>query len=505
MNDAYDVLNSGWQKDPDAKRDTNPWQDLDEDEANAKEEGSVQYASGIVRVSDSPSILQTNPAEEKTTKSLYERTLGITKYDELRSRVGLQDGQSFTDYYNRQGFVPEGYEMDARLLLAEEKRKGLFAEYQSGNMGYNTFLYKAYGKDLLKAQGHDLSSSLYWYNRYRQGAYDNVTDNPAFMGSIINQAEQLFQADSWWQDSSRLMASDLAASFVTGERLDSTKVRDLFDDQFAELDKYYESTEEIVKLYRAGYLRDFNPTIDVDGDGKVDYYYHTDGKLYNIVGSSGQGSNIAHAHYNDDGSLNRITLTGSGFGEISQAFLKGGMSIFTGVISFIGMAGGGVVDLVQGLTGDGWDFSAAVDASVALEQWYNQDTFLFGNNEFVVDSGFKTSDGDMNWMRIGKGVSSAAGTITAMLLTAGIGGAGKVAGTTAQGATAVAKTAAVASKAGKVAGFLGKGGESRWLRVAELNQDAHWDFQWCTSLMGRQDHCKECNASNSSVRCSPCG
>ena len=460
MNGTYDdILTSGWQKDPDAERDENPWQ-LGEDEKRAKEEGSIEYVSGIVRVSDSPNLIEPNPTEQKTTKSLYERTLGVTKYDELRSRFGLKDGQSFTDYYNGQGYVPEGYEMDAKLLLAEEKRKRLFAEYQSGNMGYSTFLYLAYGKDLLKAEGHDLSSSLYWYNRYRQGEYDNVTDNAAFMGSIIEQSEQLFQADTWWQESTNMMASDLAASYVTGERLDSTKVRDIFDAQFAELDKYYESTEKIIKLYRAGYLRDFNPTIDIDEDGKVDYYYHTDGKLYAVAGSSGQGSNIAHAHYNEDGSLNRITLTGSGFGEISQSFLKGATSIFTGVISFGGMLGGSIVDLVQGLTGDGWDFSAAIDASVGLEAWYNQDTFLFGNNEFVVDSGFKTSDGDVNWMRIGKGVSSAAGTIAAMLLTAGLGSAGKAAGTTSQVATAAAKTTAVASKAGKVASTLGKGAKA---------------------------------------------
>lgn len=469
MNGTYDdVLTSGWQKDPDAERDENPWQ-LGEDEKRAKEEGSIEYASGIVRVSDSPNLIEPNPTEQKTAKSLYERTLGVTKYDELRSRVGLKEGQSFTDYYNGQGYVPEGYEMDAKLLLAEEKRKGLFAEYQSGNMGYSTFLYKAYGKDLLKAEGHDLSSSLYWYNRYRQGEYNNITDNVPYMERVLKDAEDLMHAEDWWNISNSMRMGDLASEFVTGEELSATQVRDLFSDEFKALDEFYESSEEIVKYYRAGYLQGFEPIIwgeREDGSRYAKYYFHTDGKLYAIKDTDAEGNHKATAHYNEDGSLNRITLTGSGFGEISQSFLKGFTGLFTGLIEFGGMLGGGVVDLYEGISGSGWAFDKVAETSASIQQWINQDTFLFGNNEYAVDSGLKTSDGDINWMRIGKGLGSAAGTIAAMLATAGLSKVGTTLGATAGTLSKAAATAGTVAKTKAIASWGLKKGVAGLLKTA---------------------------------------
>ena len=56
-------------------------------------------------------------------KQLYEKTLGVTEYDELRAKLNLRSDESFTDYYNRTGYIPKGFEKQAQLLLTEEKRK----------------------------------------------------------------------------------------------------------------------------------------------------------------------------------------------------------------------------------------------------------------------------------------------------------------------------------------------------------------------------------------------
>ena len=457
MND--DILNDSLLEDsvintdPDAERNQpqtapayNPYGlNLDEEESKAREEASWQNASGVVRVSDSPSSDPTSSSELPSTHSLYGTTLGVSRHQELREKVGLRDGDSFTDYYKRTlGKVPMGFELEAKLLLKEEERQRYYHQYEQGQLGWSDFLYKAYGRDLMKQDGIDMRSSLYWYNKFRQGDYSNPLENASYMQRILQDAEMLFEAEEWWRASHSRKMSDIAASYVTGERLTDETVRELFEEQFEHLDDYYESTEKIIKYYRAGYLQGFNPTIDINGDGKVDYYFHTDGKLYAIEGSEGVGTHKARAMYNDDGSLNRIVLTGSGFGEISGAAIKGFTSLFTGLIDLGGMIGGSFVDLVDGIAGRGWNFENTVSNSVAVNAWLNQDTFAFGNNEYVMDSGLRTSDGNLNAMRIAKGVSAAAGTITAMLATAGLG---KVAKTSSLAATAGLQTAMASGKA----------------------------------------------------------
>ena len=58
---------------------------LTEEEEKAQEQGYTQYAGGVIRSSDSPTSLQDTSFQ--SSKSLYERTLGVTQYDSLRSRL----------------------------------------------------------------------------------------------------------------------------------------------------------------------------------------------------------------------------------------------------------------------------------------------------------------------------------------------------------------------------------------------------------------------------------
>ena len=453
MQKTYDERDVLIQTPPDFEKDleTNPW--ITEEEEKAKEQGALEYTSGIVRVSDSPSMLEDRSKGIKTTSLLYKETLGITQYDQLRSRVGLSEGQSFTDYYTRtNGQVPEGFELDAKLLLAEEKRKNLYSKYETGQIGYATFLYEAYGKDLLKDEGgHDFSSSLYWYQRYKAGDYSDIRNNPVTMEKVLLLAQESFQSEIWWDVSRKITLDDfafgeeIAENLAVGEALDDVKIRELFKEQFDQYDEFYESQEQMVKLYQAGMLRDFNPIIyDKETGTKAMYYLHTDLKLYAIEGSGAEGALKAYAHYNDDGTLNRISLDSSGAVEVLASTLKGFGSFFSGFVELGGLVAGGVKDLYQGIAGRGWDFDEATENSVAIKAYFNEmNNMLFSNRDFVVDTGFKTSDGDWNTMGILKGVGGAVGTIAAMLATAGLSKLGNAATLAANTASTAAKSAGV--------------------------------------------------------------
>ena len=98
-------------------------------EDKAKEQAQLDISVGVEHVLD-----DTEKSDYVSTQALYEKNLGITEYDELRAKLNLKDNESFTDYYNRTGYIPKGFEMQAKLLLAEEKRKKLYAEVEAGNM-----------------------------------------------------------------------------------------------------------------------------------------------------------------------------------------------------------------------------------------------------------------------------------------------------------------------------------------------------------------------------------
>lgn len=430
------------------------------DGEDAKQEGELQHEAGVVRVADSPE------AEEwLSTKRLYEKHLGVTEYDELRTRLHLRDNESFTDYYNRTHYVPEGFEIQAKLLLAEEKKKKLYAEVEAGDMSEEDFLYEAYGKDLLKEQGIDFSSSLYWYNKRKNKDYDDPRKNGTFMYQLIENARTLFQQEKWYEAAQTQNIAELA-QYVTGETLDAGTVAELFPEFFETIDQTHTSNEQIVKYYRAGLLQGFNPTIDTNGDGYIDYYYAPDGKLYN-VNETGKGSNTVRAVYSgfdDEGKpiLNRIVFADTYLGEVGGEFIRGVGKFFTGIVDLVGLVGGALWDLGEGIFTGEWDASAMTDVTTTLNGFYNSIPVL-GERDYVAESGWKTTEGDVNWANIGRQASNLVGYIVpAVVLTVVTGGgyAGAEAGKTAavagakEGAKVAGKAAAkTAVKAGVKAGI----------------------------------------------------
>jgi len=390
----------------------------DEDQVKARERGSVEFASGVVRVSDAPTY---NLPE--ANKSLYGEKLGVSRASELRAAVGLKANESFTEYYNTNKFVPAGFDIDAKILLREEKIKKLEREVADGKIGYQTFLYKAYGQDLLKADGHDLTSSLYWYNRRKQGMMDSPLDNTTYLASLLKQAESLYQNEVWFAESNTL---DIQNSFLgqleDRNKLPPLKIRELFEEQFKQLDAIVESDEEKIKLYKAGLLRGFNPTIDVDGDGKVDYYLHRDGMVYKVrqAGSDAPDTK-AISYYNEDGSLDRIEVDGM-FGVYGDQIVQGAMSAVAGVADLFIYGTVGLVDTIENLFTGNWEYDKLADLYVEVEG-AKAGTYMFGNNVYSTGTGFTKADGSIDFEGIGRGTSRAVGYLAGMFALSAVGGA----------------------------------------------------------------------------------
>ena len=218
-------------------------------EDEAKRQAQLDVASGVSHVLDD------YPKEDYTsTKELFKKTLGVTEYDEIRTKLHLRDDESFTEYYNRSGgYVPKGYETQAKLLLAEEKRKMLYAEVEAGNMSEEDFLYEAYGKDLLKQEGIDFESKLYWYQRMKNTndptRFEDPRDNAVFMEDLIKNARALFQQESWYREAATTNIMEMS-KYVTGEVLDSATVVELFPEFFENVSANYETVEQLIKYYR---------------------------------------------------------------------------------------------------------------------------------------------------------------------------------------------------------------------------------------------------------------
>ena len=414
--------------------------DNEDAESAAKDEALLQVNNNVARVNDS-----LEKEDFVSTQDLYKKTLGVTHYDELRSKLHLKEDESFTDYYERTGYIPDGYELDAQMLLAEEKRKKLYAQYKAGEMGESTFLYEAYGKDLLKEQGIDFSNSLYWYNRYKQGDYSDPRKNDVFMLQLEEDSRELFEQEKWYADLSTYSLGNSLANFVTGEKLSDEDVYTIFKDQFDILGDYFDSRSQIIKYYRAGFLQGtFDPLIR-DENGMVTHYYSPDGKLYN-VSESGEGANTMKIYYNKDkngniifdengmASVERIVNESNLALEGGHEFLKGFLGLFTDVADLVVMAGGFIWDVGEGLITQDWELDKTVEGTAFMNQLWNG-TFL-GDNDYITESGFKNSvTGEFNTSGAVRQISGIAGSITAMIATFGIagavGGASKATTTTA--------------------------------------------------------------------------
>ena len=89
---------------------------------DARARAASAFAAGYV--SEKPNEPYTSNKDViLSSSSLYESSYGITTYDDLINKVKLNPGETYTQYVERGGAIPEGFEYASRLLIAEEKRK----------------------------------------------------------------------------------------------------------------------------------------------------------------------------------------------------------------------------------------------------------------------------------------------------------------------------------------------------------------------------------------------
>lgn len=415
---------------------------VEDSESIAEQTGASEFAAGVIRnkydvasnkkLSQdlSPGVDETlvapsyyNPTQDN--KWLYGSNLSVTRYEALRRAVGLKDGQSFTDYYNVNKFVPSGFELDAQLLLREEKIKALETQMLEGKMGYDTFLYRAYGKDLLKANGHDLDSSLYWYSRRKQGQYDSIKNNLTYMDQVLRSAERTYLAEEWNRTSSGMTIDTLQGAVASDKPISPELMRDLFPQLFDALDDTVGSDRKIMDLFLAGQIgRDMlSPYIDADGDGQIDYYLHVNGRLYSAKEESVAGDKDARVRYNNDGTVKEIYLPGAWSFDsgVTESALTSFAKVFWGIPEFIGLIFAGAWDLTGDALIDGnFDMDSLGDWYIHSNKFQNSSTLL-SNEFFIADQNLINKDGDVNWMNTARGIAEASGMIAGMLTLANVG------------------------------------------------------------------------------------
>lgn len=434
--------------------------ELDSDSA-AKNAAAGDVISGIKRTSDAVKYDSTGSAAD-----IYKQTLGITDYDSLRQQVGLADGESFTDYYNRGGYIPTGWETQAKLLLAEERRKKSYSKFIAGEMSEEDFLMEAYGEDILKNNGINRKSVKYWRNRYEEtGSFDDPLDNPVFLESVIEQAHTQFESEAWAEKIATSTLADTALSYtatkMTGEQLSAQTFQELFGgtETFNALVEHFGTADKVFTYFRAGYLdaNSINPFLDVNGDGNYDYYLHLDGVLYAVDSdtSVGVGNKKAKIFYNTVGAtdaestLDRVRVDGmfgnNDFAEFSDSFIDGFQNIYLGIFDIFGYAVQGIHSAIDPNT-------SFADANTMWEATKNSSSLLGENNTRTFD---EFSWGEMD--DISRGIASGVGNTVAIAaeialhvllayFTAGTGNAavagGKIAGKAgAEAAEAAAKAA----------------------------------------------------------------
>jgi len=252
--------------------------------------------------------------------------------------------------------------------------------------------------------------------------FDSPIDNITYLTSLLQQAETLYRNELWYAESN---TSTIQNSFLgqmgDKNKLPSDKIRDLFSEQFKQLDAMVESDEEKIRLYKAGLLRGFNPTIDEDGDGKVDWYLHRDGQLYRVRQAGSDAADTkAVSYYNEDGTLDRIEIDGM-FGVYADQFVQGFGGAIAGIADLFIYGTVGIADTIENIFTGNWEYDKLADVYKEVEG-FKGGTYLLGNNVYSTSSGWTNSDGTIDGDGIARGVARGVGILAGMLTLSAVGG-----------------------------------------------------------------------------------
>ena len=394
-----------------------------DDELKARELGTSSFAAGVIQ-----------PVEDLRTQysrlsQLYQREAisNTTRKNQLYTAMGLAPNQALP-----QGIkIPQGFEIEYKLVQHEDNVRFKFNQYLDGQMGYDTFLYEAYGRDILKTQGHDLKNPMYWYSQRQKGITQSPTDNPVILKSLLNQAEDLFKLEEFYQ----LLGRPIADTTLAGTMINAQTMADLFSNQES-LAQQLGSWEEVLTSFQAGTLMGFDPLVYLNGDEEPSYYLHTNGQLYALTEDEelARSKSYARVVRNNDGSINRISITDSDVGDWFKELWTGFANGLTSVVDLGGLVFAAGESLVTGDT-----YGEAYNNYLA---WRN--AWAPKSNIYQVNQAGSSGD---DWAF---GFASAAGTIAGFIaLNFATMGLGSVSGAVSGGAK-VAKAAQSKSLIAKI-------------------------------------------------------
>lgn len=421
---------------------------LSKEELDAQEQGTLDATAGVIHSSETGT-----QAEDKNTTSLYDLTSGnSTQKNSLLSQINL-NGKTFSEYYKSGGYIPTGYKETARALSIEEDRKSEYDKVTSGEIGYQDFLMNSYGKDIMKAQGIDLTNPLYWYNRVKSGDFSNPLDNDYTYMSILETAEAAFKKETWVEQASTTEISNTLiaplAEAAAGTKITGETFKTLFPEMTQAMSEAFDNDiDKMLTYYKAGYLNGvFKPYIDTDGDGAYDYVLHTDGKLYEATEKNAKRGQIQinykkdeAGRYIEDENGNRLVdsfetrgwFGTSDVGQWFNTFTSGIITAVTSLVDIFGLAYAGIAGAIDPdkTFGDYYAEYEALKSSTVWKTIENTDTIVYDQGEESTANKWAAATGT---------VLSIAGQAVLAYFT--FGGSAAATGA-AQGAAAAGKAAA---------------------------------------------------------------
>lgn len=329
-------------------------------------------------------ILAGAPQINFTTEPTKQEAPPQSTRDEIMSNLNLMDHtynytDTYTNYINKGGTPPQGYEAYHQPLLEQERKEALF---NNPDIDFDTALLDAYGRDVLRTMNMDVTSVAYWQNKYHSHDYSNPFSNSIIMGQVRTAALAQYNADNIRISQERLASSFSQAASLAGEELTGKQIKDIFGDLATLADQQNMTDSQLRNACLSGQIA-LSSRIIYNEDQTEAYYLHTDGQLHHLT-----EQNIRK---DSAGNVTDISLNGSEFLDAGRHFVSSAANVFTGLYKLGGtlLVGAGSIILDGGDTTENIaNFLNSTDAAINDSELTN---WLTDSGHVDVD-GFKVGD-----------------------------------------------------------------------------------------------------------------
>ena len=370
-----------------------------------------------------------------------------TPYKDLMNTA--QPQSSYTDHYEQYGH-PKNFEHAGESMLHHERTLSLINRYNEGQISYEDMLMQARGYDILAAEGHDVRNPAYWFKRFKNMEYHDITKNQHTMSYVLAKAEEslrLNYLDNLMYTENTLFNEVIGNRQATDETMSKAfgttweEVKTQFDEDYTKALEYLRSS--------AAQIDRFSPDMQ--------WYIHTDGRIYRVTDDqSDTRSDAARITYNEDGTLSRLVINNNEVtgNTLLDGLLSGSTGFLVTMVQTLGSLPLGAIDLAESaVQGQAPSFDRLMNFQMEMES-------MRSNNPFTAKArvdldGFNFRDVD-DWADM---VGDFAGLVLGMKMTGFLGAKGLVA---TQGKTGVlAKTTNLGSRVLANASQIHSGGISK--------------------------------------------